>query len=292
MATSKRRILIVDDERKLLVILRDSLSSLGADYEVITQQDGFEALRLLRQQPFDLVITDYRMAGLDGIALLAGIRAIRPDTKVILMTAYGTEAIETKTRRLNAYRYLSKPLEIDEFRAIVREAIGDLEVPKRDIMVISDDRYETVMKRLQELSMSVKPRYLVLTDTSGQEIAAVGTDENLHVPTIGSLLSGSIATLTEVGQPLKDPGESLNLAYREGKEYDLYAMNVGQDLLLIIILDTGSSKLGTVWFYAQQTVRQLRADIGEAEHGDAEDLLGPDFSGDLDRELEDLLGES
>ena len=114
-----KRILIVDDEESILSILKASLKKLGSEYQVITATDGFAALDQLDQYEFEVVVTDYNMGGMDGLELLESIRYIQPDARVIMITAYGSDLMEAEVRRLQAYRYLTKPLDIELLAAVV-----------------------------------------------------------------------------------------------------------------------------------------------------------------------------
>ena len=73
---SAKRVLIVDDEEALLPLLQKKLTRLDPSYEVLTARDGFSALEQLKQQDFDLVITDFKMPEMDGLELLTSIRSV------------------------------------------------------------------------------------------------------------------------------------------------------------------------------------------------------------------------
>lgn len=121
----RKRILVVDDEVKLAFLLKQSLLNLGSEYEIETANSGAEALRIIEQDPCDLVITDFRMRGMGGLELMRTIKSGNPETPVILMTAYGSPEIVAEAKRLDAYRYITKPFPIEEFQAIVKEALVD-----------------------------------------------------------------------------------------------------------------------------------------------------------------------
>jgi len=118
-------ILIVDDEDGILSILKNSLVKLGREYRVVTASDGYTALNHLKRFRFDLVVTDYKMAGMSGLELLERIHHVQPDMRVILMTGYGNNSVQAEATRLKAYQYLAKPLEIETFRQVIQEAIGN-----------------------------------------------------------------------------------------------------------------------------------------------------------------------
>jgi DNA-binding NtrC family response regulator len=120
-----KRILVVDDEESVLFVLYNGLLRLddGYDVEVDTARDGREALEKLRETPFDLMITDLRFPGMDGIELTEAARELDPDIAVIWVTAYDCHKTSRDAERLGVYRCLDKPLEIDEIRSIAREAL-------------------------------------------------------------------------------------------------------------------------------------------------------------------------
>jgi len=121
----RKRILVVDDEVKLAFLLKQSLLNLGPEYEIETANSALEALKIMEDNPCDLVITDFRMRGMGGLDLMRALKAESPETLVILMTAYGSPEIVAEAKRLDVYRYITKPFPIEEFQEIVREALVD-----------------------------------------------------------------------------------------------------------------------------------------------------------------------
>jgi YesN/AraC family two-component response regulator len=103
------KIMIVDDQEPILESLRFALED---DYEVVTAQSGEECLTLLDEHKPDLIMTDYRMAGLNGIQLLEAIceKNIRP--AVILYSAFMTQDIANRALSLGASECLSKPFDV------------------------------------------------------------------------------------------------------------------------------------------------------------------------------------
>jgi DNA-binding NtrC family response regulator len=115
------RILVVDDEQSMCQYLSILLAKEG--HEVQTANSGADALRLLDQSPVDVVMTDVRMPGMDGIQLLKGVRAIDPDLPVIIMTAYASEQAAIDAVNLGAFAYVMKHCKNDEFKMFVRNAL-------------------------------------------------------------------------------------------------------------------------------------------------------------------------
>ena len=115
------RILVVDDDDAHRGMLRMMLRSWG--YEVDEADDGEAAVAAVRAQPYDAVLTDVRMARMDGISALKGIQAYNPALPVILMTAYSSVETAVDALRLGASDYLIKPLDFDALRQCLQKAI-------------------------------------------------------------------------------------------------------------------------------------------------------------------------
>jgi DNA-binding NtrC family response regulator len=102
------RVLIVDDDEALRRLARDVLG--GEGYELLDAPDGARALALLQETPVDVVVSDLRMPGLDGLGLLAATRKLAAPPVVVLLTAYGSVPQAVEAMRLGAFDFLEKPL--------------------------------------------------------------------------------------------------------------------------------------------------------------------------------------
>ena len=116
---TRARVLVVDDKDNMLKLLDRVLSP---EFDITTAADGTRALGLIAAQPFDVVLTDIRMPGADGMAVLQETRRVQADTEVILMTAFATVQTAVDAMKLGAYDYLQKPFEPDEALLVVRRA--------------------------------------------------------------------------------------------------------------------------------------------------------------------------
>ena len=105
-------VLVVDDEKNIRTHLASYLRGLG--HHVDAAESAHEALAVVDRQPLDVIFSDVRMAGMDGLALLREIRRRRPEAVVVLMTAYATVAGAVEAMRAGAYDYLVKPFALDE----------------------------------------------------------------------------------------------------------------------------------------------------------------------------------
>ncbi|WP_172683853.1 response regulator [Desulfosarcina cetonica] len=118
---SRHRMLVVDDEKVTRMNLMHVLSKEG--YPVETAADGLEAIRLLDEQDFDVVITDLKMEQADGMQVLEKAKQKNPDTEVIIITGYATVATAVSAMQKGSYHFLAKPLKLDEIRTTVDKAL-------------------------------------------------------------------------------------------------------------------------------------------------------------------------
>jgi NtrC-family two-component system response regulator AlgB len=114
-------VLVVDDAKNIRDHLATYVAQLG--HRVRTAADGAEALALASAVPFDLVLSDVRMAGVDGMALLRELRARRPEALVVLMTAYGTVPEAVEAIKAGAYDYMLKPFSLEQVGAVLGRAL-------------------------------------------------------------------------------------------------------------------------------------------------------------------------
>ena len=114
-------VLVVDDEPKLCDLLTSALSQ--NEVHVFTAGNGLQALAILEQEDIDLVISDWRMPGMDGPQLLAEVKQRYPQLPVIVMTAYSTVKNAVQSMRNGAYDYIAKPFDIDELDITVNKAL-------------------------------------------------------------------------------------------------------------------------------------------------------------------------
>jgi len=135
------KVLVVDDEVGMLALLRNYLTREG--YEIHTAPSGETALQFLEEHDFDVVLTDLRMGGMDGLALVREIHATRPDTQVVLMTAFGGIDIAVEAIKAGAYHFVAKPVKLPEVGALVRKALTerDLRRENRELRQAVEARY-------------------------------------------------------------------------------------------------------------------------------------------------------
>lgn len=120
--TAKPEILIIDDEKNT----REGLEkALKFDYSVTLAEDAFKGLDLIRDNTYDMVLTDLRMPGLDGMALLREISHLSNPPMVIMLTAYGSVEVAVEAMKNGAYDYLTKPVNLDNLEMLIQRGLNE-----------------------------------------------------------------------------------------------------------------------------------------------------------------------
>jgi len=176
------RILVVDDEEGVRSFIAESLEM--DDHSVVQAADGEAALREVRERNFALMITDLKMPGLDGMALMKKVRAEQPDLEVIMLTAHGTVETAVEAMKLGAFDYVQKPvsspaeLRLLASRAIERRtllALRDRSAREREEearLTYGDPAMGPVVQALRKVSPTAATVLLVGESGTGKEVAA------------------------------------------------------------------------------------------------------------------------
>lgn len=117
----KDEILIVDDDKAHLSMLKTVLKGWG--YQTTEAEDGAEAILAVRNEPFDCILMDVRMANIGGIEALAEIKTLNPAIPIIIMTAYSSVGTAVEAMKLGAYDYLTKPLNFDDLKITLERSL-------------------------------------------------------------------------------------------------------------------------------------------------------------------------
>jgi excisionase family DNA binding protein len=119
----RARILVVDDEASIRDLLSKTLAL--AEYDVDTAPDGRSALERVRQIAYDLVITDLKMPGIDGLTVVREAKRLKPTLPIIIITAYSTESSAIEAINLGVSGYLTKPFRIPKILSTAAKALGE-----------------------------------------------------------------------------------------------------------------------------------------------------------------------
>ena len=176
------RIVVVDDETGAASALETLLR--GDGYEVWKATDGTSGLALAEDVRPDLVLTDLRMPGLDGVELLTRLKTTQPDVMIIIMTAFGTVKTAVKALKLGAEDYLTKPLDIEELEIVIEKTL-------------TRKRLIEEARGLRE-RLDTKYKFNNLIGESAQMVAAFKTIRQVAPSTASVLLLGESGTGKEL----------------------------------------------------------------------------------------------
>jgi two-component system, NtrC family, response regulator len=178
----KARVVVIDDEVNAATALETLLREDG--YEVAAAHDARAGLTLLERMDADVVLTDLRMPGMDGLELLARIKEIRPETMVIVMTAYGTVKTAVRAMKMGAEDYLGKPIDVEEVELVLQRAMEKKRLVE-----------ET---RILRARVQTKYRFENLVGESPQMLSAFKTIQQVATSSASLLLLGESGTGKEL----------------------------------------------------------------------------------------------
>jgi len=121
LKSGQKNILVVDDDMSVRTTFSSVLRQEG--YRVTAVKNGYEAIKAIDEESFDLALVDLGMPGMDGIRVLEKIKTRRPQTRVIIFTGYGSITTAVEAMRKGATDYLNKPFSPEELKAGVKKAL-------------------------------------------------------------------------------------------------------------------------------------------------------------------------
>ena len=241
---SDQRVLIVDDEQRTLMFIRESLVVAGLNAEFVCVSSAEDALQVLGQQPFDVVILDVRLFGMNGLQLLEHLREIYSDTRVILVSAYQDAHIEASARALGVYRFFRKPFAFEEFTGTVANALREASMYMNRSQRAADWPTQFIRRQLTGLMRDTGAQGVLLTNSSGAVIAGIGSSNGFDELKLVPVTNGEPA---------------FNFAYHQSKTHDVYSAEVGNGMRLSLVFDRNQpgSRIGLVLQYTRRTVQEI-----------------------------------
>lgn len=161
------RLLLVEDDQSLLRLMTIRLQAQGMD--VVAVEDGQAALNRIQQEAFDVVLTDLRMPGLDGLALFEQIVAVSPETPVILMTAHGSIADAVAATQRGVFGFLAKPIDHVALREVLDRALQQTQAGQSDAWCAEIITRSPEMRSLLDQAYRIAPLdvSVLITGASG-----------------------------------------------------------------------------------------------------------------------------
>ncbi|MFH1070646.1 MAG: response regulator [Candidatus Glassbacteria bacterium] len=144
-----KSILIVDDEKNIRLTVAAALESM--ECETSSAVNGEEALAILGEKAFGLILLDLKLPGMDGIEVLRKVRELRPETKVIILTAHGTVQSAVEAMKLGAADFIQKPFTSTELRELVNCVLNEKEAEQNENRSADPRaRFELIKKQINE----------------------------------------------------------------------------------------------------------------------------------------------
>jgi len=189
----KNRLLLVDDEEAIVKLLKRVLEKEG--YEVLTAHSGTEGLKIIENMKVDILITDIKMADMDGIEVLRRAKTLYKDIEGIVITGYANQELAIRSLRAGAIDYITKPVNLDELLFSIKGAIEKINLNRdrlyrnRELKISS----EIISKMNEELERRIEERSSELSQTQAQLF------QTSKLATLGEMSAG---LAHEMNQPL------------------------------------------------------------------------------------------
>jgi len=173
----KETLLIIDDEEDLLLLLKRSLEP-DLDCTVMTALSGREAIRLVQEQPVDLVLADIKMPEMDGLELLKQLRQEYPWLTVVLMTAYGCIELAVEAIKAGAYDFVTKPFDHDSLVLTLRKALERSRLLRENLRLQRCVQDESAFQNLVGKSRAMQRVYEAIQMVAKTDLTVLITGES------------------------------------------------------------------------------------------------------------------
>ncbi|HMD49841.1 MAG TPA: response regulator [Bryobacteraceae bacterium] len=213
--------LIVDDDPAIHELIQAMVA--GTQWTADSVSSGEEALARCADQPYDLLLVDILMPGMDGLALLAQLRAKHAELPVVMMTLKNTPAHVMESLRRDASAYLSKPFSRDTLLATLHSAVGNA-IPSDDIKIISDKpdwislqircrlaTAERLAQFVRELPSELEPDQREQIATAFRELLMNAVEHGGHLDPEKVVDLSYIRTARSIVYYIRDPGEGFSM---------------------------------------------------------------------------------
>ncbi|MCB9481471.1 MAG: sigma-54-dependent Fis family transcriptional regulator [Desulfobacteraceae bacterium] len=187
----KEKLLIIDDEPDMLELLRRSLSS-ELEIEITCESRSRQAIELIKNNHFDLILTDIKMPEINGLELLKRIRQINPDITVIMMTAYGEIDMVIHAMKNGAYDFITKPFDHDALVVRLEKALERARLIKENSRLLNECSRDEFLDEISTTSPLMKKVYETIQMAAPTDVTILitgesGTGKNMAARAIHSL---------------------------------------------------------------------------------------------------------
>lgn len=175
MKKIKGKILVVDDEKSMREILEIFLKSEG--YNISVASNGEVALEIMKDDFFDLIISDMKMPKVGGMELLRNVKKISPDTVVVIITAFGTTESAVEAMKLGAFDYITKPFQMDDIRLVVKNALEKQKLQK-DVSILREQLKTPSLENIIGQGPAIKELFSLISKTAESNANVIITGES------------------------------------------------------------------------------------------------------------------
>ena len=282
-------ILVVDDDEIIRRGLKRLLDNNG--YQVELAGSAEQALSILNQRAFDLVLTDLQMPGINGLELLREIKARTAHTPVVMITAHAVAEYVIQALRSGASDFVPKPYKTDELLSIVeREAARGqaarlaamAETPAAPAVLgrqITPSQMDEIDSILAELRIEASARCVLLVEGTGHIIDAKGAIDDLNISAIAALIAGDFAATSGIATLIGE-GEAFRLNYHEGSRFSIYSAHLTPDLFLLVIFGQ-DVKSGMVLYVTRQAIPRLQAIVQQIPSSSPVEPAAAEIGGEI-----------
>jgi CheY-like chemotaxis protein len=251
------RILVVDDEERTRTFICDSLMVLGITDQAIAVASAEEALQEAERLPIDLVISDVRMPGLNGLDLARQLHRTHPSTRVILITGYSTRDIEHTADSLFVEALLKKPFGLDTLATTVQTALLAPH-PISLAEINTGSTAEIILHRLKILRRDSGASWVGLLDDGGSIVKDTRSSQMSETTAEAIQQRAWLPSIQAA-----DNRQGAYFAYIEQATYNLYITNVVPTYFLVLVYHRRepASRIGAVWLSARETARNLASHL-------------------------------
>lgn len=230
----KLRVLIVDDDHALLQALPQAIGLRMKDVSVDIADSALEAIQQVQQCEYDAIVSDIKMPGMDGIALIERLQMLCPDTPTLLITGHGERDLAIRALRVGAYDFIQKPIDRDYFITSLQHAISSRQM-RRQIA----EQQKALEQYTRELEQTVAERT--------RELVEANAAKDIFMSMVSHELKTPLTTLKGITQMLYrrvergDPVELKNLSLLESSVRRMELLV--NDLLNTSLIETGMFSL-------------------------------------------------
>ena len=188
-------ILIVDDDTALLQALPQTLYLRVKNVKVDTCDSALDAVEKIKQNDYDAIVSDIKMPGMDGLALLAKVRELQPSTPTLLITGHGDHNLAIQALRGGAYDFIQKPIDRDYFIAALQRAIQTHQLARQVA-----EQQQALEQHTRMLELTVQERTRDLVDPTGElreRMEAMGGTEVVNLVVLQPELTFGLADVRE-----------------------------------------------------------------------------------------------